>query len=70
VFDEANLQVVYNCTGSAEVPLNQTEELKVLVQDQIVQGIGVDAAATALDGVGALLEHFLLPVLFKPLTII
>jgi len=65
-----NSSVVYNCTGQAVVQLNSTEELKTLVQDQIVQGIGVDAAATGLDGVGALLEHFLMPHLFRPIVLV
>lgn len=61
--------VVYNCTGEAVVPLNATEELKRIVQQQIIQGLGVDAAATGLDGVGAILEHFLMPYLFKPIVL-
>merc|ERR1711991_858162 len=61
--------VVYNCKGNAVVPLNATDALKALVQEQIVQGLGVDAAATGLDGVGALLAHFLMPGLFKPIIL-
>lgn len=68
-FNSSTFCINYSCTGSAEVQVNATDALKAAVQQQIAQGIGIDVAATLLDGFGAILEHFAMPRIARPIVL-
>ncbi len=69
MFDPTNYVIRYECDGSADLPLNATASTVSLIQQNILQGIGIDAAATFLDLVGAIFEHFFLPKALRPIVL-
>jgi hypothetical protein len=70
-FDESKYCINYNCTGTVTVLINVTTAVVTpIVTSNILQGVGVDAAATFLDVLGTIFEHFLLPVAMKPIVLV
>jgi hypothetical protein len=59
----------FECDGSAIVPLNATATTVALIQQNVLQGIGIDCASTALDLVGAIFEHIFLAKAMRPIVL-
>lgn len=68
-FNDTTFCIHYECTGTATVAVNSTESLRRTIEQQVIQGIGVDGAATFVDLVGCILEHYIMPRLVQPIVI-
>jgi hypothetical protein len=62
-FDRNNFCITYICNGTFSLSRSAQRDQQVSVQNNILQSVAFDAAATGLEVVGVCLEFFLMPLL-------